>query len=490
MCAKQRTDFLDIERKTEDKQPAGERVKHYREFTSLPPEESLRQQAARCMNCGVPFCHGAGCPICNHIPDFNDMVYRGKWREAYQILAETNNLPEITGRLCPAPCEASCVNAIDGKAVTIRQLELAIIEKAWAKGWVIRQAPLQETGKRVAIVGSGPAGLTAAQQLRRAGHGVTVYEKAPRAGGILRYGIPDFKLEKALLDRRLAQMEDEGVKFELGLEPGIDLTPAYLKKRFDAICLCGGAGQPRDLKISGREAKGVHFAMEFLAQSNMRNAGEVVPPERVINAKGRKVVVIGGGDTGSDCVGTSIRQGAASVTQIELLPKPPEEVNEATPWPRWPQILRTSSSHEEGGTRMWSVETTAFKVKNGAVAGLVCRKLEWVADAATGRMAMRPVAGSEFELEADLVLLSMGFVSAVRPGLLEELGVEFDPRGNVKVDANLMTSVAGVFATGDMQTGAHLIVGAIAGGRRMARRVDLFLMGESALPDCPLLPRL
>ncbi len=490
MAAKHRTDFLEIERRNEDKQAPQERVTHFREFTTLPSDEALAQQAARCMNCGVPFCHAAGCPLCNQIPDFNELVFRGKWREAYQLLAATNNFPEITGRLCPAPCEASCVNALGGKAVAIRMLELAIVERAWAKGWVVKAAPLHETGKRVAVVGSGPAGLAAAQQLRRAGHGVTVYERAPKAGGILRYGIPDFKLEKSVLDRRLAQLEEEGVKFELGLEPGADITAAYLKKRFDAICLCGGAGRPRDLEIPGREAKGIHFAMEFLAQSNIRNSGAAVPPAQKIDAKGKKVVVIGGGDTGSDCVGTSIRQGAASVTQIELLPKPPEGHNETTPWPRWPQILRTSSSHEEGGTRMWSVETTAFKVKDGVVKGLVCRKLDWSADPTTGRTTMRPAAGSEFELEADLVFLSMGFVSAVRRGLLEDLGVELDIRGNVKADSNLETSVKGVFASGDMQTGAYLIVGAIAGGRRMARRVDLFLMGESALPDCPLLPRL
>lgn len=490
MGAKPRTDFLDIERRTEGKQAPAERLSHYREFATLPPEEALRQQAARCMNCGVPFCHGAGCPLCNQIPDLNELVYRGRWREAYRLLAATNNFPELTGRLCPAPCEASCVNAIGGKAVTIRQLELAIVERAWAKGWVVRQAPLAETGKRVAVVGSGPAGLAAAQQLRRAGHGVTVYEKSKKAGGILRYGIPDFKLEKSVLDRRLAQLEEEGVKFELGLEPGVDLTSAYLKKRFDAICLCGGAGRPRDLKVPGHEAKGIHFALDYLSQSNARTAGEAVPPKDAIDAHGRKVVVIGGGDTGSDCVGTALRQGAASVTQIELLPRPPEERNDATPWPRWPQILRASSSHEEGGTRLWSIETTEFRVKRGAVAGLVCRRLDWSRSPVTGQLDMRPVPGSEFEIEADLVLIAMGFVSAVHPGLLEDLGVAFDARGNVATDANMETSVKGVFASGDAQTGAYLVVGAIAGGRRMARRVDLFLMGESALPDCPLPPRL
>jgi glutamate synthase (NADPH/NADH) small chain len=478
-------DFLDIPRRVAEKERVDERLKHFREFSIHLSDEELREQSARCMNCGVPFCHGSGCPLGNNIPEFNALVHEGRWRDASDLLHETNNFPEITGRLCPATCEAACVNAIEGEATTIRQIELAVVEKAWLEGWVAPVPPSVETGKKIAIVGSGPSGLAAAQQLRRAGHAVTVYEKAPEPGGILRYGIPDFKLGKRILSRRLAQLRAEGVRFELNVEAGVDITGNFLRKRYDAICLCGGAGTPRDLDIPGRDADGIHFAMDYLIQSNLRAGDEAIPSDREILAEGRDVVILGGGDTGSDCLGTALRQGAASVTQLELLSQPPEGENPETPWPRWPLILRTSTSHEEGGERDWSVNTLAFTTQEGRVTGLQCQRLEWQEDPATGRMAMTPILDSEFELKADLVLLALGFVRPIHAGLLDGLEVAYDPRGNVQVDEHMMTSVPGVFAAGDMQTGAWLIVGAIAGGRRMARNVDLYLMGESALPDTP-----
>lgn len=479
------TGFLDHERKTATREAVDKRLKHYREMYRWLGEDELKQQAARCMNCGVPFCHGSGCPLGNSIPEFNDLVYKGHWQEASERLHLTSNFPEITGRVCPALCETSCVVGINDEPVAIREIELAIVEKAWQEQWITPQPPAVETDKAVAIVGSGPAGLSAAQQLRRAGHAVTVYEKADRLGGLLRYGIPDFKLEKWLLDRRLKQYESEGVEFETGIEVGRDISASYLRKKFDAVVLAGGAMKPRDLPIPGREADGIHFAMDFLRQQNQRNAGDVIPEDEAILANGKRVIVIGGGDTGSDCVGTSLRQGAKSVEQFELMPLPPEERDdESTPWPMWPYLLRTSSSHEEGGERRWSVATDEFLVKDGVVTGLRGHEVRWARDDATGRMSMEAVPDTEFTLEADLIILAMGFTQPVHEGLLDDLGVACDKRGNVQINAEtMMTSVEGVFSAGDMQSGAWLVVGAMVAGRRVARRVDQYLMGETELPD-------
>ncbi len=482
--------FLKYRRLEPESEEPSQRLRHYREFHEHLSKGKLREQCARCMDCGVPFCHSVGCPLGNLIPEFNDLVYKGRWRDAVDCLHQTNNFPEITGRLCPALCEAACVNRLGAEAVSIRQIELEIVEQAWAGGWIEPMTPTVETGKTVAVIGSGPAGLAAAQQLRRAGHMVTVFEKSEKPGGLLRYGIPDFKLEKHIIDRRLAQMTAEGVKFETGVDAGIDLAASYFLKKFDAVCLCGGAGVPRDLPIPGRDADGIYFALQYLTQNNRRVEGVEIPGDQVIDAAGKRVVVVGGGDTGSDCLGTALRQGAASVRQIEIMPKPPEGDNPDTPWPRWPLILRTSSSHEEGGERQWCVSATEFKVEDGHVTGLKCQQVRWEEESDSGRMTMSPVPDSEFELDADLVLLAMGFVHPVHDGLLDNLGVEYDRRGAVKVDERMMSSVDGVFAAGDMQTGAWLIVGAIAGARRMARQVDIYLMGESCLPDCDPLPRL
>jgi glutamate synthase (NADPH/NADH) small chain len=489
MAAERTTAFLEIERKTAGKQDVTERLQHFREFRVPLSAEEMRDQAARCMDCGVPFCHGTGCPLGNAIPEFIDLVHRGRWREAAELLHLTNNFPEVTGRVCPALCEAACVNAVNSTPTTIREIELEIVERAWEEGWMQPQPPALLTGKRVAIIGSGPAGLAAAQQLRRAGHLVVVFEKADKPGGILRYGIPDFKLEKHVLDRRIAQMRAEGVSFKCEVEVGQDVSADYLRRRFDAICITIGAMQPRDLNIPGRELGGIHLAIDFLSQNNRRVAGQLIPDGEAILATGKRVIVIGGGDTGSDCVGTALRQGALSVQQLELLPRPPEARPESNPWPQWPLILRTSTSHEEGGTRDWSINTLRFKGQDGHVAAMECVKLEW-GKGEDGRTTMTPIPGSEFELEADLVLLAMGFVRPVHDGLLDSIGVEYDARGNVKTDIEMMTSVPGVFAAGDANTGAWLVVGAIAAGRRMARRVDLYLMGETSLPETVLPPRL
>jgi glutamate synthase (NADPH/NADH) small chain len=483
------TGFISIARKDAGMQDAHERVQHFNEFhLRLSPEE-IHAQAARCMDCGVPFCHGIGCPLDNAVPEFIDLVYRERWHEAADLLHQTNNFPEITGRICPALCEASCVNALDNLPTNIREIELEIVERAWEEGWIQPKPPEVITGKRVAIIGTGPAGLAAAQQLRRAGHKVVMFEKAPKPGGILRYGIPDFKLSKDVLDRRLEQMRTEGVSFKCEVEVGKDVSVDYIRRRFNAMCLTIGAMQPRDLNVPGRELKGVHFALEFLGQNNRRMSGQMIAPEQEINAAGKRVIVIGGGDTGSDCVGTALRQGALSVQQLELLPRPPETRPANNPWPQWPLILRTSSSHLEGGQRDWSVNTTRFKEQDGHVCGMECVRLEW-GKGPDGKPSMTPIPGSEFELQADLVLLAMGFVRPVHEGLLDSLGVEYDPRGNVKVDAQMMTSIPGVFAAGDVNTGAWLVVGAIANGRRMARRVDQYLMGETSLPETVLPTRL
>ncbi len=432
------------------------------------------------MDCSIPFCH-QGCPLGNLIPDWNDLVYKNRWREAIDRLHATNNFPEWTGRLCPAPCEGSCVLGINNDPVSIKSIEQAIVDHAFDQGWIVPEPPSSRSGRKVAVVGSGPSGLAAAQQLNRAGHTVTVFERADRIGGLLRYGIPEFKMEKRFLDRRLDLMAAEGVTFKTGVHVGITMPVAELQTTFDAVLLTGGACQPRDLKVPGRELAGVHYAMEYLPQQNRQCEGDVVAEDRLISAKGKRVVIIGGGDTGADCYGTALRQGALSVHQFEVMPRPPDERAPSNPWPEWPQIFRTSSAHEEGGERVFSVSTQKF---TGDQAGHV-RALHAVKVARTqenGRVEFKPIAGSEYAMEADLVLLAMGFLGAETGGMLSELGVRMTDRGNVWADANWMTSVPGVFAAGDMQRGQSLIVWAIAEGRSAARGIDTYLMGASTLP--------
>ncbi len=489
------TGFLEYARVNETAEPPRKRVKHWREFVAPLNEQEAQQQAARCMDCGVPFCNHA-CPVHNIIPDWNDLVYRNDWREALDVLHATNNFPEFTGRVCPAPCEAACTLNINADAVGIKSIEHAIADRGWNEGWIQPQRPLRKTGKRVAVIGSGPAGLACAQQLARAGHAVTVFEKNDRIGGLLRYGIPDFKLEKHQIDRRVAQMEEEGVVFETctyvgdpaaarayatSLNHALSIRgPAELAAEYDAIVLAGGTETPRDLDVPGRQLKGIHFAMDFLRQQNKQVAGDQLV--RPISAAGKHVVVIGGGDTGSDCVGTSNRQGAKSVTQIELLPRPPESENKALTWPYWPLRLRTSSSHEEGCERDWAVGTRAFEGRHGRVERVVLVRLEWVRDEATGQMQMQEVPNSEFRLPADLVLLAMGFVAPVR-SVLEAFGVATDKRGNALAPTDTYrTNVDKVFATGDMRRGQSLVVWAIREGRQAAHAVDAYLMGSSRLP--------
>jgi glutamate synthase (NADPH/NADH) small chain len=445
-----------------------ERVKDWFEIYQQFPRSAVQQQGARCMECGVPFCH-TGCPVNNHIPDWNDLVYRGRWEEAVRRLHTTNNFPEFTGRICPAPCEAACVLGINQPPVTIKQIEKTIVERGWDEGWIHPEPAFEKSGRKVAVIGSGPAGLAAAQQLSRAGHEVTVFEKADRIGGLLRYGIPNFKLEKHFIDRRLVQMEAEGVKFVTSAHVGVNMDVAQLRSEFDAIVLAGGAEAPRDLNVPGRELKGIHFAMEFLPQQTKRVLGDTIPAELSILATGKKVVIIGGGDTGADCLGTSLRQGAASVRQFEIMPKPPETRSEQTPWPLWPLQLRTETSHEEGGTREWSLNTVRFE---GDANGNVAR-LHAVQVGAPPKF--EPVAGTETIIDADLVLLAMGFTGPVRNGLLEQLGVALDGRGNVATDARNMSSVEGVFAAGDMRRGQSLVVWAIAEGRAAAAGVNAYL---------------
>ena len=476
------TGFKEYPREVAGYRPVQERTQHYQEFTLPIPEETLRRQGARCMDCGLPFCHSDhGCPLGNLVPEWNDLVYRGRWKDAADRLWLTNNFPEFTGRVCPAPCETACVLGINADPVTIKQIEHNIIDRAYDEGWVVPQPPAVRTGKRIAIVGSGPAGLAAADQLNRAGHTVTVLERDDRIGGLLTLGIPDFKLEKRVVERRLDVMREEGVIFQTGAHVGVNYSVEELS-RFDAVCLCGGATAPRDLPIPGRDLHGVHYAMDFLTQQNRRVAGLPVGQEDIL-ATGKHVIVIGGGDTGSDCVGTSNRQGAASVTQIELLPMPPDARTPEFPWPYWPQVLRTSSSHEEGCIRDWSVSTKEFVGEGGAVKRLSGVKLRWSEPDASGRRKMEEISGSAFELPADLVLLAMGFVGPEKKGLLEELGVELDARGNVKTKDDYATSVPGVFAAGDMRRGQSLVVWAIAEGRRAARAIDLYLMGDTELPE-------
>ncbi|MEW6355451.1 MAG: glutamate synthase subunit beta [Planctomycetota bacterium] len=471
--------FLEYARKDPHKRPIGERVQDYREIEQPLSLEELREQAARCMDCGVPSCHAYGCPLSNRIPDFNDMVFKGQWQRALDLLHAKNNFPEITGRICPALCEAACTLSINQKAVSIRQIELQIIERGWREGWIQPQPAEQKTGRRVAIIGSGPASLAAAQQLARMGHDVTVFEKADRVGGILRYGIPDFKLEKRILDRRLEQLRAEGVKFEMNVDAGVDLSAGYLQRTFDAILIAAGARVPRDLDIPGRNLKGIHFALDFLVQQNRRNAGDAIPKDVEITAMRKAVVVIGGGDTGSDCVGTCIRQGAKGVTQIELLPQPASDRLEDNPWPTWPLILRTSSSHEEGCERMWSIITKEFVGENGAAKKLSCIRIEWSGPDESGRSSFKEIPGSEFDLKVDLVLLALGFLRVEHGPLIRDLGVETDQRGNIRVDEAHMTNVPGVFAAGDSVLGASLVVRAISLGRKAAEGLDRYLMGDA-----------
>jgi len=494
------TGFMEYQRLEEAAEAPAARRQHWREFVVHLADEQAAVQAARCMDCGIPFCNN-GCPVNNVIPDFNDLVYRQDWRNALDVLHSTNNFPEFTGRICPAPCEAACTLNLDDAPVGIKSIEHKIIDKGWEEGWVVPQPPAHRTGKRVAVVGSGPAGLAAAQQLARAGHDVTVYEKNDRIGGLLRYGIPDFKMEKVHIDRRVAQMEAEGVRFRTGVQVGNErigggvtnwsgemIAPQALLAEFDAVVLAGGAEQSRDLPVPGRALKGVHFAMEFLPLQNKVVAGDTVDGQ--ILATGKHVVVIGGGDTGSDCVGTSNRHGAKSVTQFELLPQPPEKENKALTWPYWPIKLRTSSSHEEGAQRDWAVTTKRFVDDGkGRVRALVAARVEWQKDPASGAMKMAEVPGSEFELPADLVLFAMGFVAPVS-AVLEAFGVDRDARGNARAGTEEMragprpyaTNVPKVFAAGDMRRGQSLVVWAIREGRQCARAVDEFLMGASALP--------
>jgi len=473
--------FLDIARRDHSYQPATKRLQHYGEFTLSLAEPEIRQQGARCMDCGIPYCHD-GCPVNNIIPEWNDLVYQDKWREALRILHLTNNFPEFTGRVCPAPCEASCTLNITDRPVTIKNIELAIVEKGWAEGWIVPHIAKHRTGRSVAVVGSGPAGLACAQQLARAGHAVVMFEKNARIGGLLRYGIPDFKLAKTVIDQRMAQMRAEGVEFRPNTNIGVTVPVEEIRDKFDAVVLTGGAEHPRDMAVPGRELDGVHFAMDFLTQQNRRVAGEPLRSNREILATGKHVVVIGGGDTGSDCVGTSNRQGAASVTQLEILPKPPEREDKALAWPGWPLKLRTSISHDEGCERDWSVLTKNFRGRDGKVEALELVRVRWDQDAA-GRMTMHEIPGSEFELKVDLVLLAMGFVHPARAGLIESLGVALDARGNVRAGVgDYRTSVEGVFTAGDMRRGQSLVVWAIREGRQCARAVDLALTGSSNLP--------
>ena len=478
------TGFMEYSRETPQWRPVEERLHDWQEVYKPFPELKLMEQGARCMDCGVPFCH-TGCPLGNIIPDWNDLVFRGQWKAAIHRLHATNNFPEFTGRLCPAPCEEACVLGINEPPVTIKNIENSIIEHAFAEGWIVPEPPERRTGKKVAIVGSGPAGLAAAQQLNRAGHLVTVFERADRIGGLLRYGIPEFKMEKRVVDRRLAIMEAEGIVFKTNANIGGNVSIDELKRNFDAIILAAGSTVPRDLPVPGRELKGIYYAMEFLPLQNQRCAGDVIADADFISAKGKNVVIIGGGDTGADCLGTVHRHGCKAVVQLELLPKPPQSRDETMPWPYWPTILRKTSAHDEGGMRDWSVATKKFTGTNGHVEKLHAVRLEWVKEG--GRTVMQEVAGSDVVLDADLVLLAMGFLGPEKKGMLDNLGVEVDQRGNIKADDNYMTTVPGIFAAGDARRGQSLIVWAIWEGREAAVGVDKYLMGHSDLPSSPQL---
>jgi glutamate synthase (NADPH) small chain len=478
------TGFLEIERRDRPYDKPDIRRRNWREFVKPLPAPETRKQAARCMDCGIPFCH-EGCPVNNLIPNWNDLVYRDQWQAALRALHSTNNFPEFTGRVCPAPCETACTLNIDDNPVTIKTIECAIVDRGWEEGWIEPMPPARRTGKKVAVVGSGPAGLACAQQLARAGHAVTVFEKADRIGGLLRYGIPDFKMQKPLIDRRVTQMTAEGVEFCTDTAIGVDITVDMLLDEFDAIVMTGGAEASRDLEVPGRELDGIHFAMDYLPQQNKRNAGdseERAAPNGTITAEEKHVIVIGGGDTGSDCIGTAVRQRAASITQLEILPMPPERENKALVWPDWPMKLRTSSSQEEGCEREWSVLTKRAVGEDGQVTALECVRVDW-AKGADGRFAMQEIACSGFALKADLVLLAMGFLGPVRSGMLGQSGVALDARGNVLANTlDYRTSVPKLFAAGDMRRGQSLVVWAIREGRQCARAIDEFLMGSSLLP--------
>ena len=480
------TGFIEIQRKKQPTRPVEERVQDWSEIYLPYPTGELEMQGARCMDCGIPFCH-QGCPLGNLIPDWNDLVYRDRWHAAIERLHSTNNFPEFTGKLCPAPCEGSCVLGINDYPVTIKSIEASIIDRAWDEHWVVAQPPVTRTWKKVAVIGSGPAGLAAADQLNHAGHSVTVFEKSDRIGGLLRYGIPEFKMEKRFLDRRLTLLEEEGVVFRAGVNVGVDVPVSRLRADYDAILLAGGAGQPRDLPVPGRDLQGIHYAMDYLTLQNRRNEGDTIPDSAFISAKDKHVIIIGGGDTGADCLGTAHRQGALAVHQLELMPMPPEERAADNPWPEWPQIFRVSGAHEEGGERLYAVSTQRFSGENGQVQRLHAVQIEMVKDPSTalgagGRVKFTPVPGSDFELPADLVLLAMGFTGPEKSALLDDFGITLTTRGNVARDARWMTNVKGVFTAGDMQRGQSLIVWAIAEGRSAARAIDEYLMGESQLP--------
>ena len=469
------TGFLEIGRVNFERRPVAERIQDWKEVYKAFPEDKLQAQASRCMDCGIPFCH-QGCPLGNIIPDWNDLVYRGQWQEALYRLLATNNFPEFTGRICPAPCEGSCVLGINADPVTIKNIEVSIIDRAFKEGLIRARRPKVRTGKAVAVVGSGPAGLAAAAQLNQAGHWVTVFERADRIGGLLRYGIPEFKMEKQVLDRRLNIMHEEGVMFRTNANVGVNVSVEELKREFHAILLAGGSTAPRDLPVPGRELKGIHFAMEYLPLQNKRCEGDEISDAQFISAKDKQVVIIGGGDTGADCLGTAHRQGARSIVQFELLPQPPAERAADNPWPNWPNIFRTSSAHEEGGDREYCVLTKSFTGRDGHVT-----QLHGVRVMFEGRN-MKEVPGTEFTLEADLVLLAMGFLGPERKGMLDQLGVTINERGNVATDAEKMTSVPGIFAAGDMARGQSLVVWAIREGRLAAKSVDKYLMGQTDLP--------
>lgn len=473
------TGFMEYARENVSLEPVADRIEHYDEFTRLP--DDIATQGARCMDCGIPFCH-QGCPVNNIIPDWNDLVFREHWREALDILHSTNNFPEFTGRICPAPCEEACTVNLIGDAVSIKNIELSIVEHAWEAGWITPAIPEHKTGKRVAVIGSGPAGLACSQQLARAGHEVVLFEKNDRIGGLLRYGIPNFKLDKMVIDRRLKQMRAEGVEFRTNMNVGVDILASELLDEFDAVVLSGGSEDSRDLPVPGRELTGTYFAMQFLPQQTRRVLGDTLPADESVSAEGKHVVVIGGGDTGSDCIGTSNRQGAASVTQLEILPIPPDTPDKLMTWPNWPMKLRTSSSQEEGCERDFSVSTKRITGDNGRVTAIECVRVEWKQEE-NGQWKMSEIPGSEFKLKADLILLAMGFTHPVHKGLLEELGVALDARGNVKADTDsYRTSLDKVFAAGDMRRGQSLVVWAIREGRQCARAVDEHLMGYSELP--------
>lgn len=473
--------FLKVKRQKTKYRPVCDRIQDFNDVAVLRDPKTTQDQASRCMDCGTPFCH-SGCPVGNFIPEWNDLVYKGHWEKAVDLLTATNNLPEITGRLCPALCEAACVLGLNDDPVTIRENELGIIEKAFETGYLKPKPPVRRSGKKVAVIGSGPAGLSAAAQLNQAGHNVTVFEKDEKIGGIMRYGIPNFKLEKSILDRRVDFYEKEGIVFKTNVNVGVDLPADKLLKDFDAVCLAGGSRDPRDLKVPGRELKGVYFAMDYLMQATRRVEGKTFPADQIIDAKGKKVVVIGGGDTGSDCMGTAHRQGASCITQIELMPKPAEGRTEAFPWPKYPMILKTTSSHEEGGERDWAVATKEFVGENGVLKKMKCIRLDFSEKDEKGAPKMKEIPGSEFEIEVDMVVLALGFLHPVHDKLIESLKVALDERGNVKAGLDQKTSIDKVFAAGDMRRGQSLIVWAVSEGRRAAYQIDTFLMGKSELP--------